>query len=61
MAYGDFKGLPRRTASDEVFYKKALNIATNRKYDGCKKGLASIAYNFVDKKSAATSEIFHAC
>ena len=29
MANGDFEDLPRRTASDEVFYDKAFNIAKN--------------------------------
>ena len=27
MAYGDFKDLPRRTASDKIFCDKAFNIA----------------------------------
>ena len=27
MAYGDFKDLPRKTASDKMFCDKALNIA----------------------------------
>ena len=31
MAYGDFKGLARRTASDEVLRDKAFNIAKNTK------------------------------
>ena len=57
MAYGDFKDLKRRTASDKVFRDKAFNIAKNSKYDGCQKGLASMVYNFFfffffDKKSA---------
>ena len=29
MAYGDFKGLPRRTAADKVLHNKAFNIAKN--------------------------------
>ena len=33
MAYGDFKDLPRRTASDKVLSDKAFNIAKNLKYD----------------------------
>ena len=27
MAYGDFKGLTRRTTSDKILYDKAFNIA----------------------------------
>ena len=34
MAYGDFKDLARRTASDKVVRDKAFNIAKNSKYDG---------------------------
>ena len=33
VAYGDFKDLPRRTASDKILRDKAFNIATNLKYD----------------------------
>ena len=50
MAYGDFKDLERRTASDKVLRDKA-NIAKNPKYDGHQRGLASVVYNFFDKKS----------
>ena len=51
MAYGDFKDLARRTASDKVLRDKAFNITKNPKYDGCQRGLASMVYNFFDKKS----------
>ena len=34
MAYGDFKDLPRRTASGKVLCDNAFNIAKNPKYDG---------------------------
>ena len=34
MAYGDFKDLIRRTASDKIFYDKAFNIVKNLKYYG---------------------------
>ena len=33
MAYGDFKDLTRRTASDKILRDKAFNIANNPKYD----------------------------
>ena len=49
MAYGDFKDLTRRTASDKVLRDKALNIAKNPKYDECQRGLASMVYKFFDK------------
>ena len=34
MAYGDFKDLKRRTASNKLLRDKAFNIAKNLKYDG---------------------------
>ena len=52
MAYEDFKYLPRRTTSDEILHGKAFNIAKNRKYDGCQRGIASMVYKFFDKYSA---------
>ena len=51
MAYGNFKDLARRTASDKVLRDKAFNIAKNPKYDGYQRGLASMVYKFFDKKS----------
>ena len=39
MAYGDFKDLARRTASDKMLKDKAFNIATNPKHDGYQRGL----------------------
>ena len=55
MAYGDFKDLVRRTASDKALRDKAFNIAKNPKYDGYQRGLASIVYKFFDKKSKSGS------
>ena len=52
MAYGDFKYLARRTASDKILRDKAFNIAKNPRYDGYQRGLASMVYKFFDKKSA---------
>ena len=54
MAYGDFKDLARRTASDKVLRDKAFNIAKNPKYDGYQRGLASMVYNFFDKKPSGS-------
>ena len=51
MAYGEFKDLARRTASDKVLRDKVFNIAKNPKYDGYQRGLASMVYKFSDKKS----------
>ena len=51
MAYGDFKELARRIASDKVLRDKAFKIAKNPKYDGYQRGLASLVDNVFDKKS----------
>ena len=51
MAYGHFKDLERRTQSDKVLRDKAFKIASNPKYDGYQRGLASVVYKFFDKKS----------
>ena len=53
MAYGDFKDLKRRTASDKILRDKAFNIAKNPKCGGCGRGLASVVYKLFDKKSAS--------
>ena len=52
MAYGDFKDLAQRTASDKVLKNKAFKIAGNPvrwitgnpKYDGYQRGLASVDF-----------------
>ena len=54
MAYGDFKDLARRTASNKFLRDKAFNITKNPKYNGYQRGLASIVYKFFDKKSAGS-------
>ena len=52
-AYADHKYLINRTKSDKVLREKAYKIASNPKYDGYQRGLASIVYKFFDKKSTA--------
>ena len=54
MAYGDFKDLKRRTASDKILRDKAFNIAKNPKYDGYQRRLASMVYKFFDEKSTGS-------
>ena len=54
MAYGDIKDLPKRTAADKVLTNKAFKIASNQKYDGYQRGLASMVYTFFDKKSSGS-------
>ena len=38
MAYGDFKDLTRRIASDKILSDKAFNVAKNPEYDGYQQG-----------------------
>ena len=54
MAYGDFKDLTRRTASDKILRDKAFNIAKNPKDDAYQGGLDSMVYKFFDKKTSGS-------
>ena len=56
MAHWYFKDLKRKTFSDKFLRDKAFNIAKNPKYDGYERGLASMVYNFFDKKSASLTD-----
>ena len=49
MAYGDFKDLARRTASDEILWDKAFNIAKNPQSERYQSGLVSVIYRFLTK------------
>ena len=54
MADGDFKNLPRRTASDKVLSDKSFNNARNPKYNGYQREFTSMVYKFFGKKSSGT-------
>ena len=54
MAYGGFKDLKRRTASDKILRDKTFDIAKNPKYDEYQRWIASMVYKFFDKKSAVS-------
>ena len=56
MAYGDFKDLARRAASDKVLRVEEFNIGKNLKYDGYQRGFASMVYKFFDKKSISLAD-----
>ena len=60
MAYGDFKDLARRTASDKSLRDKAFNIAKIHKYHGYQTRLASMVYKVFDKKSSGSGVNMHA-
>ena len=53
MAYGEFKDLPRRTASNKVLLDQVFNTSKNLKYDGYQRGLASMVYKFFNKETAS--------
>ena len=55
LAYGDFKDLTRRTASDKILRDKAFNIAKNPKYNRYQRGLVSMVYKVFDKKMFGSS------
>ena len=51
IACGKYKVLTERTESDKGLRDKAFKIASNPKYNGYERGLASVVYKFCDKKS----------
>ena len=53
-AYSNFKDIKNRTAADKILTDKAYKIAKDPKYYGSQSGLASLVYEFFDKKSAGS-------
>ena len=56
MAYGKLKDLVKRTQSDKVLKNKAFEIASDPKYDGYQRELASMVYKVLIKKSASLNK-----
>ena len=56
VAYGKSKDLAKRTQTDKVLRNKVFKIASDPKYDGYQRGLASMVYKFFDKKSASRNK-----
>ena len=56
MAYGKSKDLAQRTQSDKILRVKAFKIASDSKYDGYQRGLASMVCKFFDKKSVSLNK-----
>ena len=54
MAYGKYKDLTKRTQSNKDLRDKAFEIASNPKYDGYQRRLASMVFKFFDKKSTGS-------
>ena len=49
MAYGKSKYLTKRAQSDKVLREKAFKIASDTKFDGYQRGLASMVHKFFIK------------
>ena len=54
MAYDKTKDIVKRIQSDKVLKHKAFEIASDPKYDGYQRGLASMVYTFFGKKSTGS-------
>ena len=52
--YGKYKDLAKKIETDKVIGDKAFKIASNPRYNGYQKGLASMVYKFFDKKPAGS-------
>ena len=53
MAYGDFKDLTKRAASEKISHNNESNIAKNPKYQGYQRGLAPVFYTVLIKRLLA--------
>ena len=58
MAYGDFKNLGGRAASDKVSCNEAFGIASNPKYSEYERGLSSMFQKFFDKNLKGSGATF---
>ena len=56
-AYADYKDLANRTQADKVLKDRAFEMASDPKYDGYQRGLASMVYKFFDKKSSGSGVV----
>ena len=56
MAYGKSRDLVKRAQSDNVLRYQAFTIASDPKYDGYQRRLASMVYKFFDKKFASLNK-----
>ena len=54
IAYDKSKVLTKRTQSEKVLGDKTFKIASDPKYDGYQRGLASMIYKIFDKKSSGS-------
>ena len=57
-AYAKYKDVENRLTSDQKLRNSAYDIASNSKYDGYQRGLASMVYKFFDTKVAPLDKTF---
>ena len=57
IAYGKSKELVKITQSDKILKDKGFENASDPKYDGYQRELASMVYNFFDKKCDSLNKI----
>ena len=55
-AYAKYKDVENTLISDQKLRNSAYDIASNPKYDGYQRGLASMVYKFFDSKSCSTRQ-----
>ena len=53
-AYSDFKDIKNRTVENKILRDKIYKIAKEPNYYGTQRGLASLVYQFFDKKTAGS-------
>ena len=56
MAYGKTKYLVKKTQSENVLKDRAFKIVSDPNFVGYQRGLASMVYNFFDKKSTSLNK-----
>ena len=61
MDHGKSKDLAKRTQSDKVLRDKAFKIASDPKYDGYQRGVASMVYEFFDKNATYLQVVLPLC
>ena len=61
MDHGKSKDLAKRTQSDKVLRDKAFKIASDPKYDGYQRGLASMVYKFFYKNTTYLQVMLPLC
>ena len=57
MAYSKTKDLAKRTQPNKFLKDKAFKIASDPKYHGYQRGLASMIYKFFDKKCSGSGMV----